>query len=44
MVMLQETHAQVDVLERFQPDYVIFWDVLLLTIRRLEVFSSRFHK
>jgi DNA excision repair protein ERCC-4 len=44
LVLLQELHAQADVLERFQPDFVIFWDVTLLALRRLEVFNSRYRK
>ena len=41
MVMLQEIHAQSDVFEIYQPDYVIFWDVSLLATRRLEIYNSR---
>ncbi|OHT00897.1 ERCC4 domain containing protein [Tritrichomonas foetus] len=44
MILLQELHAQANVLEKFQPDVVIFWDVTLLSIRRLEVYNSRYKK
>lgn len=44
MILLQELHAQADVLEKFQPDIVIFWDVTVLSLRRLEVFNSRYQK
>lgn len=44
MVMVQEIHSQADVLERYQPDYVIFWDVSLLAMRRLEVYNSKYKK
>lgn len=44
MILLQELHAQADVLEKFQPDIVIFWDVTVLSLRRLEVFNSRYNK
>ena len=44
MILLQELHAQADVLEKFQPDIIIFWDVTVLSLRRLEVFNSRYQK
>jgi DNA excision repair protein ERCC-4 len=44
MILLQEFHGQADVYERFQPDFVIMWDVTLLALRRLEVFNSRYRK
>lgn len=44
LILLEELHAQANILEKFQPDYVIFWDVTLLSLRRLEIYNSRFHK
>lgn len=41
IIMLQEMHAQADVFETFEPDFVIFWDVTLLAVRRLEVYNTR---
>lgn len=44
LVMLQEMHAQANVLEVFEPDYVIFWDISLLSVRRLEIYNSHVDK
>ena len=44
LILLEELHAQANILENFQPDFVIFWDVTLLSLRRLEIYNSRYHK
>ena len=44
MILVQELHAQADAFEKFQPDVIIFWDVTLLSLRRLEVYNSRYNK
>ncbi|KAH0788059.1 DNA repair endonuclease XPF [Histomonas meleagridis] len=44
MILLEELHSQANILETFQPDFVIFWDITLLSLRRLEVYNSRHHK
>lgn len=44
LIMLQELHSQADVIEKFQPDIVIFWDVTLFSLRKFEVFQARYHK
>jgi len=42
-VMVMELHAQIDVLERFSPEIVVFWDITVLALRRLEFYCSKFN-
>ncbi|EAY16794.1 ERCC4 domain containing protein [Trichomonas vaginalis G3] len=44
IIMLQEMHAQADIFDTFDPDFVIFWDVTLLSVRRLEIYNTRASK
>lgn len=41
LVILQELHSQSEIFLNYKPDYVIFWDVSLLYLRRLEYYVAK---